>query len=263
LVFYGISAYLPFRMKITATAPLIRLRKLRKAPCQFYAKVIFMSLDALCKLTLSDMRIVVLGLISCCFEGTMYLFIFFWSPALKSALEVSHPSESQAGTIRKDLPFGIIFATFMSAMMLGSLGFSVVTSKIKNSGVDSVSMLATAIVGSSISLLVTVFAKSEVITLWCFCVFEMCVGVYYPGMGYQKGQLIDDGVRAKIYGLMRIPLNVFVVVALSLTTEGDAHRDRVFLFCGGLLLAASIAAAYYLGNPTDQGGRQEVEGLHD
>lgn len=65
-------------------------------------------------------------------------------------------------------------------------------------------------------------------------------------MGAQRGRIVDDGVRAKIYGLMRIPLNVFVVVALTTTVEGDEHRDRVFLFCGGLLLLASGAAGYWL-----------------
>ena len=58
--------------------------------------------------------------------------------------------------------------------------------------------------------------------------------------------IVDDGVRAKIYGFLRIPLNIFVVVALTTTLEGDAHRDRVFVFCGGLLLLASLAAGYFL-----------------
>lgn len=39
-------------------------------------------------------------------------------------------------------------------------------------------------------------------------------------MAYQKGKIIDDGVRANVYGLMRIPLNVFVVLVLSTTKEG-------------------------------------------
>jgi hypothetical protein len=40
-------------------------------------------------------------------------------------------------------------------------------------------------------------------------------------MAYQKGTVIDDGVRANVYGLMRIPLNVFVVLVLSTTKEGE------------------------------------------
>lgn len=54
-----------------------------------------------------------------------------------------------------------------------------------------------------------------------FCVFEACVGMYFPAMGYQKGKVVDDGNRAHIYGLLRIPFNIFVVVGLSLTREGE------------------------------------------
>jgi len=33
--------------------------------------------------------------------------------------------------------------------------------------------------------------------------------------------MIDDSVRANVYGLMRIPLNVFVVLVLSTTKDGE------------------------------------------
>lgn len=39
-------------------------------------------------------------------------------------------------------------------------------------------------------------------------------------MAYQKGKVIDDSVRANVYGLIRVPLNVFVVLVLSTTREG-------------------------------------------
>lgn len=73
-------------------------------------------------------------------------------------------------------------------------------------------------------------------------------------MGAQKGRIVADGVRANIYGVLRIPLNVFVVVALTTTVEGDAHRDRVFVFCGGLLLAASVGAGWWLEDGDPEGG---------
>ena len=61
--------------------------------------------------------------------------------------------------------------------------------------------------------------------MWCFCVFEICCGVYFPLMAYQKGKIVEDGVRANVYGLMRIPLNVFVVLVLSTTKEGQYKVD--------------------------------------
>lgn len=66
--------------------------------------------------------------------------------------------------------------------------------------------------------------RDERITLWCFCIFELCCGIYYPVMASLKGKLIDDGSRASIYGILRIPLNVFVVLALSTTEEGMSSQ---------------------------------------
>jgi MFS transporter, MFS domain-containing protein family, molybdate-anion transporter len=210
----------------------------------------------------------------------MYIFVFYWSAAMESAHELSAPIEpspssatARAATdsigTETHIPFGVIFATFMAAMMLGSLLFShlssPLSSSLSNTKTNAFSryiktlytspstLLTLAILLSSTSLLLPVLLKSESLTFWAFCIFEACIGVYYPSMGAQKGRIVDDGVRANIYGLLRIPLNVFVVVALTTTVEGDAHRDRVFVFCGGLLLAASVGAWWWLEDEDAEG----------
>lgn len=68
--------------------------------------------------------------------------------------------------------------------------------------------------------------RDERITLWCFCIFELCCGVYYPVMASLRGKLIEDGSRASVYGMLRVPLNVFVVLALSMTKEGTLQFLR-------------------------------------
>jgi hypothetical protein len=57
-------------------------------------------------------------------------------------------------------------------------------------------------------------------------------------MGFLKGKLIEDGVRAQVYAMLRIPLNIFVVVSLLFTGGGDTY-GRVFLVCSTLLLAST------------------------
>ncbi|KLU92993.1 hypothetical protein MAPG_11936 [Magnaporthiopsis poae ATCC 64411] len=47
-------------------------------------------------------------------------------------------------------------------------------------------------------------------------------------MGLLKSEAVEDGVRGRVYSVMRFPLNVFVVVAHGLDEEGDMHRFRVF-----------------------------------
>ena len=54
----------------------------------------------------SDEKIALLGAIQSLFEGSMYTFVFLWTPALS-------PNE-------EDIPHGFIFATFMLSSMLGS-----------------------------------------------------------------------------------------------------------------------------------------------
>lgn len=55
---------------------------------------------------LSDEKIALLGAIQSLFEGSMYTFVFLWTPALS-------PND-------EEIPHGFIFATFMLASMLGS-----------------------------------------------------------------------------------------------------------------------------------------------
>ncbi|XP_052622555.1 uncharacterized protein LOC128127873 [Lactuca sativa] len=54
----------------------------------------------------SDEKIALLGAIQSLFEGSMYTFVFLWTPALSANGE--------------DIPHGFIFATFMLSSMLGS-----------------------------------------------------------------------------------------------------------------------------------------------
>jgi hypothetical protein len=183
------------------------------------------------KTVLTDKRILTLGLASCFFEGSMYLFVFFWTPALEAA-QIQHGS----GHI-PNLPPGMIFACFMGSVMLGSLAFNLMVSKYQL--ISHARLLTIIFAAASISLLVPVLRKDEATTFWSFCVFEACVGMYWPSVGYLKGRIIDDEIRARVYGMLRIPLNVFVVVALSLIKEGPEYRNLVFISCGRLLVVTS------------------------
>lgn len=184
---------------------------------------------------LSDRKILALGLTTTIFEGSMYLFVYFWSPALISSRLAA--SETSAP------PFGLIFSCFMCAMMLGSLIFSA----LKVEGTRDASKLMLVILAlASWSMLIPVLSSSEVVTFWSFALFEACVGLYFPTMSKLKSELIDDSVRAKVYGLMRLPLNIFVVSALGLTTEGDTYRTTVFTMSGALLLSAFLVVHRYL-----------------
>lgn len=174
---------------------------------------------------LADRRIVALTVTTTLFEGSMYLFVFFWSPALISA-----HSESRSDA---PLPFGLIFSCFMCAVMLGSTFFGLLKiDSARHAGHLMLSILAMA----SYGLLIPVLQQAEGVTFWSFMLFEMCVGLYFPSMSRLKSGIVDDAVRARVYGFMRLPLNIFIAVALGTTRDGVEHRSRVFTVTGGLLL---------------------------
>ncbi|EPE04840.1 major facilitator superfamily domain-containing protein [Ophiostoma piceae UAMH 11346] len=197
---------------------------------------------------LSDPRVLVLGLASTLFEGSMYLFVFFWTPALKDAAQLAS-SSSSAPT---DLPYGIIFASFMAAAMAATLTFNIVTAQLRL--VRCVTLLlgllgAAEVVFTLLSSTTALASLTEQHIFWLFCLFEGCVGTYWPCMGYLKGQVVPDGARAQVYALLRVPLNIFVVAALLLTHDGEYFK--VFGVCSTLLLGAIAGVLAMVVNEPD------------
>jgi len=182
-----------------------------------------------------DAKMFTLGLTSCFFEGSMYLFIFFWSAALKSARDRSSSSTTGGEAAAEELPFGLIFSSFMCCMMAGSAFFGHATTTAaggQRDGTAAAAVLAAAVVGVSACLSAAVAAAGrEWLLFWAFCVVEACIGAYFPSMGLLKSEAVEDGVRGRVYSVMRFPLNVFVVVAHGLDEEGGlrtAAAERWF-----------------------------------
>ena len=159
----------------------------------------------------TDPRLLSVAFTACFFEGSMYIMVFYWSEAIISARALTSDTS--------DIPFGLIFANFMSAMTLGSLLFSHLTRARNSIQLSSHAVqLATSIAASA--LLIVVLVQGELGRFWALCIFEACLGVYFPSMGFLKGNVIGDEHRGRIYGLMRLPLNTFVVAALGSVKEG-------------------------------------------
>lgn len=138
----------------------------------------------------------------------MYMFVFFWSAALSTvhtAVDFASP-----------LPFGVVFSCYMCAMMLGSTVFTLVPPSNDKANY----ILKMVLTSASVCFLSSILLKNEALVFWAFCLFEVCVGAYFPSMASLKGRLIQDGNRGRIYGILRLPLNLFVIAAHSLAEEG-------------------------------------------
>ncbi|CAH2048400.1 unnamed protein product [Thlaspi arvense] len=163
-------------------------------------------------LTLSDEKIALLGAIQSLFEGSMYTFVFLWTPALS-------PND-------EDIPHGFIFATFMLASMLGS---SIASRLLAHSSPKVESYMQIVFVISSAALMLPVVTSflvapsgvkggsisfSGCIQLIGFCTFEACVGIFWPSIMKMRSQYIPEEARSTIMNFFRIPLNIFVCLVL-------------------------------------------------
>lgn len=151
--------------------------------------------------TLRNRDVLLCGIISSLFEGSMYIFVFMWTPLLKTLAVKNGESD--------DLPFGLIFATFMVCCMSGSSVFSIVVEKFP------VEKLGIAVFGvSALAMAIVALEISDTVSFLGMNLFEVCVGMYFPIMGTMKGGIVPEDKRAAIYNLYRIPLNFIVLFSL-------------------------------------------------
>ncbi|KAI1774899.1 hypothetical protein F4818DRAFT_441723 [Hypoxylon cercidicola] len=197
-----------------------------------------------------DARIWALSFASCCFEGTIFIFTFLWPGTLQKAHEEEYPEDGYA------IPYGVVFANLMASMVLGAMLFNYImrTEKLAIgyevpffSAISPTSLLGMALFLSALSFLISAISKVELQFFLSFLLLELCNGVYVPSMAYHRGTIVHDSGRALIYGLMNIPLFVFVVVAIYTTAYGVEHIYIIFLFSSILLLVATLAVVLGLG----------------
>lgn len=170
----------------------------------------------------------------CCFEGATFLVLFFWPDLLKEAHIQANPNGAS------ELPYGAIFASFQAAIMLGSSSFRRLIEEKRSEPtyprkrvaaffkvlVEPHMLLSLALLVSGISLLLIACVPHEIGIYIGFLVFEACNGIYLPSIAYQRGLIIKATNRAGLYGLMQLPLYIFVIVALCTTGEGMLPRIR-------------------------------------
>jgi hypothetical protein len=144
----------------------------------------------------NDWKIICLGISQSLFEGSMYTFVFMWTPAMEMYY--------------KNIPHGMVFATFMVCYMIGSGIFKILVNKFK---VEKY-MIVVFIISSLCFLPPVLGIPNGMITFAGFCVFEVAVGIFWPSMGRLKSVYIPERVRSTVMNYFRIPTNVFVVLIL-------------------------------------------------
>ena len=142
----------------------------------------------------------------------MYLFVFLWVPSLQEA----------GGS---ELPLGYIFSSFMISMMLGSIIYTTISSTATTTNPSTLPTDGSSTSKPSSDSILVLHAKLASLIcacaalslaytasfppnsggiavanrkFWAFCVFEACVGAYYPVMGMLRGAFVPNEVRATV-----------------------------------------------------------------
>jgi len=180
------------------------------------------------KMVFFDRRALLLGVIVSAFEGSMFAFVFNWTPALDS--KVVSP------------PHGVIFALFMMACMCGASTATLASNLMK----PTARLLATFASGC-MSFVIAAHAASRQHgenlerSLLAFLIFEFCVGVYFPSVGVLKSEVVPDGLRGTVYNLYRMPLNG-IVVGLLLS---NIQMETCFKV-NAVLLLISVVSMWFI-----------------
>ncbi|KAI1012628.1 hypothetical protein LB504_008515 [Fusarium proliferatum] len=186
-------------------------------------------------ISLLNPSMVILALAMCFFEGSVYVVLYTWPQTIMSARFHER--------IWANPPFGTIFSSLMAAMSLGSFMFIYVSRDANSIQLSSRTIQLASSISAS-ALLATILLRDELSRFWAFCIFEICVGLYYPSMTYLKSRLVQER-RGRVYGLMRVPLNLFTVFCLTTVSEGDESRENRLIVCSILLLLGVLLMSQY------------------
>ncbi len=155
----------------------------------------------------SDPKILLVGLVQSLFEGSMYIFVLVWPPALNSIIRSSFGESATT-------PFGTIFSCFMACCLLGSVLFGQFQKKAVNVKhiMAGILLVSTGSFSWSIS---AIQAESLFGIIASFFAFEACVGMYFPSIGIIRSEFLPESHRCAIMTLFAVPLNVLVVGVIS------------------------------------------------
>ena len=183
----------------------------------------------------TDPKILCLGMIQSLFEGSMYIFVLEWTPALSH-----HDDTTVSATVRRllstsseHIPHGHIFAGFMVSIMIGSSLFKLLS---KYSSVESFMRFVLLIASASLATPI-LFKGNQLIVFVGFLVFECCVGIFWPSLGQMRGKYVPEETRATIMNFFRIPLNMIVVAILL----QNLQMKMIFQCCVAFLFLAAVS----------------------
>ncbi|GAB5365202.1 hypothetical protein AAMO2058_001037100 [Amorphochlora amoebiformis] len=172
-----------------------------------------------------DQGIMLLGISQALFEAGMYIFVVMWTPTLDetSATPVSH---------------GWVFSTFMVCIILGGTLYK----QYLTYGGTVEKLMVFACGAGAISLGIPVIVTDHTLQLISFCVFETCVGVFWPTASSLRSMYFPEDTRASVMATLRVPQNILIMSVLFMVGQ---VQHSVILFTAFLFICAATLAQWY------------------
>ncbi|KAL1283942.1 Major facilitator superfamily domain-containing protein 5 [Trichinella pseudospiralis] len=184
------------------------------------------SLTQAVKIIANNKRVAYLGVVQSLFEGSMYTFVLEWTPVLTAAV-LNSPDPKD-----RFVPHGLIFASFMICIMIGSSIFKLMANIWRPEFFMKYIFLCAAV-----SLTFPIFlCLNSLFVFTGFAIFEICVGVFWPASGFMRSVHVPEKARSTVMNIFRIPLNLVVVVILLF----DLPITWIFVGCFLFLMLAGI-----------------------
>ncbi|XP_018017872.1 molybdate-anion transporter isoform X2 [Hyalella azteca] len=174
-------------------------------------------------------EILYLGIVQSLFEANMYIFVFQWTPILDE---------------HNDTPLGMVFASFMVCIMVGSSLYAILLHK----KVSEAKLLTLAVIMAMVSMAICVLTSGnsslKSITYAAFLLLEVSVGMYFPSIGYLRSQVIPEELRAGIMNWFRVPMNILTCSGLLLLHNQTmiSNTESMFAICTIMLAVALVSS---------------------
>ena len=148
-----------------------------------------------------------MGISSLC-ESSITIFTFYWAPWITfMVVEESHT-----------VPYPIVFATYIAASMLGNYLYQMSSEKggtgsVGAANVDSI-FQALLFVSSTAFFLGAVF-QTPSLAFFISIIVQMCIGGYWPSVGYLRGRYVLPELRATFLTISRVISSIIAVAVLT------------------------------------------------
>lgn len=211
----------------------------------------------------SDSRVLRVGIIQGCTAGSIQIFIFLWSPALRQFAQ-NAPSTVFGLDTHGEPAYGLIFGAFMFMGVVGGMvapyvrqGVTLLLSPLAKSTEDvvevegegkirpmAVEFLAAFCYFVCAVLLLTPCLVSQEgplsfsLALGAFLVYELIIGIYMPCEGVIRSLYIPADARCSLLTLPRIIVNI--AVALGVVSTNFISLTTAFYSVSFLMTVSAI-----------------------